>query len=199
MKPKEKTRPICPPAQSGKSGWVGDRNPIEGVREPQGERERKVKHFSLGPPQGIPKGAALAAPLVTFPATGKSPGCRAGGRQVGAGAASPAKTPGARGGAPAWWVQGLPAPHKLPGYGAQRPPYGGRGGAAPPLRGVGAKSHDLLPRGSAPRIGPQRPSRKGAKRKTPPSLEAPFFCGKQVISSCQIHVPANATMVCQQF
>ena len=26
------------------------------------------------PPQGIPKGAALGAPLVTFPATGKSPG-----------------------------------------------------------------------------------------------------------------------------
>ena len=26
---------------------------------------------------GIPKGAALGAPLVTFPATGKSPGCRA--------------------------------------------------------------------------------------------------------------------------
>ena len=28
-------------------------------------------------PGGIPKGAALGAPLVTFPATGKSPGCRA--------------------------------------------------------------------------------------------------------------------------
>ena len=28
-------------------------------------------------PRGIPKGAALGAPLVTFPATGKSPGCRA--------------------------------------------------------------------------------------------------------------------------
>ena len=27
--------------------------------------------------RGIPKGAALGAPLVTFPATGKSPGCRA--------------------------------------------------------------------------------------------------------------------------
>ena len=33
-----------------------------------------MKHFSLGPPWGIPKGAALGAPLVTFPATGKSPG-----------------------------------------------------------------------------------------------------------------------------
>ena len=46
---------------------------------------------------------------------------------------------------------------------------------------------------------PQKPRKGGTKRKTPPSLEAPFFCGKQVISSCQIHVPANATMVCQQF
>ena len=27
----EKKRPICPPAQSGKSTWVGGRNPIEGV------------------------------------------------------------------------------------------------------------------------------------------------------------------------
>ena len=79
------------------------------------------------PPRGIPKGAALGAPLVTFPATGKSPGCRAERLQVGAGAARPTKTPGARGGAPAWWVQGLPALHKLPGYGAERPPYGGVG------------------------------------------------------------------------
>ena len=63
------------------------------------------------------------------------------------------------------WVLGLPAPQKPPGRGAERPPYGGRGGAAPPLRGVGAKPHDLLPRGSAPRIGPQRPSRKGDKKK----------------------------------
>ena len=73
----------------------------------------------------------FGAPLVTFPATGKSPGCRAERLQVGAGAASPAKTPGARGGAPAWWVQGLPALHKLPGYGAERPPYGGVGVQSP--------------------------------------------------------------------
>ena len=36
---------------------------------PQGERSVPLR--------GIPKGTALGAPLVTFPATGKSPGCRA--------------------------------------------------------------------------------------------------------------------------
>ena len=72
---------------------------------PQGERERKVKHFSLGPPQGV-QGRSPGAPLVTFPATGKSPGCRAWQShalaerlQVGAGATSPAKAAGTRGGA----------------------------------------------------------------------------------------------------
>ena len=84
------------------------------------------------------------------------------------------------------WVLGLPAPQKPPGRGAERPHGGCRGcqpcinsrgmgrsalpmgawGVQPlPLRGVGAKSHNLLPRGSAPRIGPQRPSRKGDKKK----------------------------------
>ena len=76
---------------------------------PQGERERKVKHFSLGPPRGIPKGTALGAPLVTFPATGKSPGCRAERLQVGAGTTSPAKAPGCRAERPHRWVQGLPS------------------------------------------------------------------------------------------
>ena len=54
------------------------------------------------PHRGIPKGAALGAPLVTFPASGKSPGCRAWQShalaerlQVGAGTTSPAKAPGA--------------------------------------------------------------------------------------------------------
>ncbi len=32
-----------------------------------------MKHFSLGPPQQV-QGRALGTPLVTFPATGKSPG-----------------------------------------------------------------------------------------------------------------------------
>ena len=58
------------------------------------EREKGGDHV-----QGIPKGAALGAPLVTFPATGKSPGCRAERLQVDAGATSPVKSPGVRGGA----------------------------------------------------------------------------------------------------
>ena len=59
---------------------------------PQGERSVPLR--------GIPKGTALGAPLVTFPATGKSPGCRAERLQVGAGTAVPQKPPGWRGGAP---------------------------------------------------------------------------------------------------
>ena len=65
--------------------------------------------------RGIPKGTALGAPLVTFPATGKSPGCRAERLHQGS--------------------QGLPAPHKLPGRGAERPLMGRSaedGAPAPP-------------------------------------------------------------------
>ena len=40
---------------------------------PQGERERKVKHFSLGPPQGV-QGVPPDTPLVTFVVKRKSPG-----------------------------------------------------------------------------------------------------------------------------
>ena len=53
----------------------------------------------------------FGAPLVTFPATGKSPGCRAERLQVGAGAASPAKAPKTWGGAPSpWGLWGPKAP-----------------------------------------------------------------------------------------
>ena len=43
---------------------------------PQGERERKVKHFSLGPPRGVPRGGVppLGDSLVTFSSGRKSPG-----------------------------------------------------------------------------------------------------------------------------
>ena len=102
-------RPICPPAQSGKSGWGGV---VEGsparcaasakraVRDGYSFQFNGFCVPSLEPdcvrfpkvflnPRGIPKGAALGAPLVTFPATGKSPGVE--GRSallVGAGAKS---------------------------------------------------------------------------------------------------------------
>ena len=64
--------------------------------------------------RGIPKGAALGAPLVTFPATGKSPGCRAERLHQEA--------------------QELPAPQN-PGRGTERPLIGEcRGGLAPSQR-----------------------------------------------------------------
>ena len=80
----------------------------------QGERERKVKHFSLCPPQGIPKGTALGAPLVTFPATGKSPGVE--GRS-----------------APSWGMQRGSAPRISGHAGAPVPAKPPRGTAVPPL------------------------------------------------------------------
>ncbi len=51
--------------------------------------------------RGIPKGTALGAPLVTFPATGKSPGCRAERLHRGCWGCQPRKNSRARGGAPA--------------------------------------------------------------------------------------------------
>ena len=50
-------------------------------------QHQKGRFFALA---GFQRAAALGAPLVTFPATGKSPGCRAERLQVGAGATSPA-------------------------------------------------------------------------------------------------------------
>ena len=83
--------------------------------------------------RGIPKGAALGAPLVTFPATGKSPGCRAERLLVGAGATS----------------RGY-QPRKSPGVEGRSAPSLGAVGAVPPQWGAGAKSDDLLPRGRSP-------------------------------------------------
>ena len=95
--------------------------------------------------RGIPKGAALGAPLVTFPATGKSPGCRAERLLVGAGATS----------------RGY-QPRKSPGVEGRSAPSLGAVGAVPPQWGAGAKSDDLLPRGLCPlakRLGcPTHPS-----------------------------------------
>ena len=39
---------------------------------PQGERERKVKHFSLGPPRGV-QGHSPGTPLVPFVVKRKEP------------------------------------------------------------------------------------------------------------------------------
>ena len=78
-------------------------------------------------PRGIPKGAALGAPLVTFPATGKAPGVE--GRSallVGAGTTVPQRPPGWRGGAPI--------------HGKERRGWG----AAPPRIGEGPRVLKLL-------------------------------------------------------
>ena len=76
-------------SQSGKSVWVGGRNPIEGVRLAAGGAKR--------PPRGVPRGdTPLGDSLVTFSSGRKSPGVE--GRSallVGAGATGPAQTPGA--------------------------------------------------------------------------------------------------------
>ena len=82
------------------------------------------------PCTGRSRGAALGAPLVTFPATGKSPGVE--GRS-----------------APSW----------------------GCGGLQPPLRGAGAKSGDLLPRGRSPSQEPL--GEKGAQAPFSKTAAAP--------------------------
>ena len=75
-------------SQSGKSVWVGGRNPIEGVRLAAGGAKR--------PPRGVPRGVSpLGDSLVTFSSGRKSPGCRAERLHQGR--------------------LGLPAPHKPPG------------------------------------------------------------------------------------
>ena len=69
MKPKEKTRPICPLSSKWQIGLFLWLKPYRGGAGTAGGAKR--------PTWEIPKGTALGAPLVTFPATGKSPGCRA--------------------------------------------------------------------------------------------------------------------------
>ena len=67
MKPEEKTRPVCPLSSKWQIGLGQWQKPYRGGG---GNAAGGAKR----PPQGIPKGAALGAPLVTFPASGKSPG-----------------------------------------------------------------------------------------------------------------------------
>ena len=111
MKPEEKTRPICPLS----SKWQIGLGLWQKVARHETERSAASAKRAATTHRGIPKGTALGAPLVTFPATGKSPGCRAERLHQGS--------------------QGLPAPHKLPGRGAERPLMGRSaedGAPAPP-------------------------------------------------------------------
>ena len=70
IEPKEKTRPICPLSSKWQIGlflW-------QKVARRETERSAASAKRAATTHRGIPKGAALGAPLVTFPATGKSPG-----------------------------------------------------------------------------------------------------------------------------
>ena len=100
MKPEEKTKTDLPTNSKWQIGlllWLK-------VARRETERSAASAKRAATTHRGIPKGAALGAPLVTFPASGKSPGCRAERLQVGAGTTSPArKSPGAWGGAPIHW------------------------------------------------------------------------------------------------
>ena len=69
MELREKQKLVAAPPQSGKSSCVSAAYPYRG-----GAACRRGSEAS---PSGIPKGAALGAPLVTFVVKRKSPGCRA--------------------------------------------------------------------------------------------------------------------------
>ena len=71
MKPEEKTRPICPPNQSGKSVFFCGR------KQPGCKRQRSTKEGDFCALAGFQRAAALGDSLVTFSSGRKSPGCRA--------------------------------------------------------------------------------------------------------------------------
>ena len=128
MKPEEKNKTDLPTNSKWQIGlflWQ------KAARVQASAQHQKGRFFALA---GFQRAAALGAPLVTFPATGKSPGCRAERLH--------------------WWVLGLPAPHKLPRGAGRSARSWGAVGAQPPLWGAGAKSDDLLPRGRSPLANP---------------------------------------------
>ena len=106
MKPEKKNKTDLPTNSKWQIGlflWLK-------VARRETERSAASAKRAAATHRGIPKGAALGAPLVTFPATGKSPGCRAERLHQGS--------------------LGLPAPQKPPGRGAERPPRGRQLGPA---------------------------------------------------------------------
>ena len=68
MKPREKTRPICSQTESGKSVY------FLWQRAARVQAQRSTNKGGFSALAGFQRAAALGAPLVTFPATGKSPG-----------------------------------------------------------------------------------------------------------------------------
>ena len=126
---RKKNRPIYPPISKWQIGlsWRQKVARREPERSAASAKRAETSH------RGIPKGAALGAPLVTFSATGKSPGVE--GRSalpmgvVGAqpplgeerGAKSDDLLLEGRSPSSHRWVLGLPAPHNFSGYGAEPP------------------------------------------------------------------------------
>ena len=92
MKPEEKTRPICPLS----SKWQIGLGLWQKVARRETERSAASAKRAATTHRGIPKGAALGAPLVTFPATGKSPGVGGAERPPLGGVGAPAPTSGER-------------------------------------------------------------------------------------------------------
>ncbi len=75
MEPKEKKKTDLSTSSKWQIGLFLWHKPYRGGAGTAGGAKR--------PPRGIPKGAALGAPLVTFPASGKSPGARGGAPALG--------------------------------------------------------------------------------------------------------------------
>ena len=71
MEPKETTRPVCPPPQSGKSSCVNGTLPF------LGGAARRAAGGMIIAPHGGSGGIPPDTPLVTFVVKRKSPGCRA--------------------------------------------------------------------------------------------------------------------------
>ncbi len=111
-KPKETTKTDSPTISKWQIGLFLWQKPAR--REP--ERSAASAKRAGTSYQGS-RGAAPGAPLVTFPATGKSPGVWGGAPKLGGvGAASPAQTPGGWGGAPKSGGVGAASPSQtLPG------------------------------------------------------------------------------------
>ena len=154
-KPKETTKTDLPTISKWQIGLFLWQKPArrDAQRAQQGRK----------PCTGRSRGAAPGAPLVTFPATGKSPGVE--GRSApswGCGGLQP----------PLRGVQRGSAPRVGPfGVEGRSAPSWGCGGLQPPLRGAGAKSGNLLPRGRSPSQEPL--GEKGAQAPFSKTAAAP--------------------------
>ena len=160
-KPKETTKTDLPTISKWQIGLFLWQKPArrDAQRAQQGRK----------PCTGRSRGAAPGAPLVTFPATGKSPGVE--GRSAPSWASSPHF--GEQEPSLATCSRGGAAPRVGPfGVEGRSAPSWGCGGLQPPLRGAGAKSGDLLPRERSPSQRAHPPTEARTKREK--GAQAPF-------------------------